>query len=57
MLTTSPETDQSDAFSVRWFDPADASLSWNYDPMHAPDVMTPLGFDGERIRNAGGPGR
>ena len=45
MLTTRPETDQSDAFPVRWDDPADAGRSWNYDRMHAPDVMSPLGFD------------
>jgi pyruvate,water dikinase len=45
MLTTRPETDQSDAFPVHWADPADALRSWNYDPMHASDVMTPLGFD------------
>jgi pyruvate,water dikinase len=45
MLTTKPETDRSDAFPVSWDHPADAGRSWNYDPMHAPDVMTPLGFD------------
>ena len=36
---------QSDAFPVEWDDPADAERSWRFDPMHAPDVTTPLSFD------------
>ena len=42
-MTVAPGT--SDEFPVHWEYPADAELSWNYDRMHAPDVMTPLGFD------------
>ena len=30
-------------FPVRWDDPADARLTWRHDPMHNPDVATPLG--------------
>ena len=44
-MTTKPDTEQSEAFPVHWDDPADATQSWNHDPMHAPDVMSPLGFD------------
>ena len=44
-MTTKPDTEQSEAFPVHWDDPADAAQSWNHDPMHAPDVMSPLGFD------------
>ena len=36
---------QNNAFPVEWDDPADAERSWTFDPMHFPDVMTPLGFD------------
>ena len=32
-------------FPVQWDDPADAERSWQFDLVHTPDVMTPLGFD------------
>jgi len=41
-LTTETETT---AFPVHWDDLADAELTWRFDPMHNPEVTTPLGFD------------
>jgi len=41
-LTTETETT---AFPVHWDNPADAELTWRFDPMHTPEVTTPLGFD------------
>jgi len=32
-------------FPVAWDNPADGDLSWRFDPMHTPDVTTPLSFD------------
>ena len=32
-------------FPVHWESPADANLTWRFDPMHTPDVTTPLSFD------------
>ena len=32
-------------FPVHWDNPADGGLSWRFDPMHTPDVTTPLSFD------------
>jgi phosphohistidine swiveling domain-containing protein len=32
-------------FPVSWDNPADGDLSWRFDPMHTPDVTTPLSFD------------
>ena len=42
-MTASPET--ATDFPVRWDDPADASICWEYEREHVPDGMTPLGFD------------
>ena len=36
---------QNDHFPVHWDDPADAERTWMFDPMHSPDVVTPLSFD------------
>ena len=35
----------SDQFPVTWDDPAAALRHWEFDPMHSPDVLTPLGFE------------
>ena len=35
----------SDEFPVHWDDPADAERTWMFDPMHSPDVVTPLSLD------------
>jgi phosphohistidine swiveling domain-containing protein len=32
-------------FPLHWDNPADADLTWRFDPMHTPDVTTPLSFD------------
>ena len=32
-------------FPLHWDSPADANLTWRFDPMHTPDVTTPLSFD------------
>jgi pyruvate,water dikinase len=32
-------------FTVTWSDPADSQLTWLYDPMHAPDPVTPAGAE------------
>ncbi|MCH7800228.1 MAG: hypothetical protein IIC24_01665 [Chloroflexi bacterium] len=37
--------ESSDQFPVAWDDPADALRHWEFDPMHSPDVLTPLGFE------------
>ena len=37
--------ESSDQFPVTWGDPADALRHWEFDPMHSPDVLTPLGFE------------
>ncbi|MDP6511569.1 MAG: PEP-utilizing enzyme [SAR202 cluster bacterium] len=37
--------DKADGFPVHWDNPKDANLHWGFDPMHTPDVMSPLGFD------------
>lgn len=37
--------ESTDQFPVIWDDPADALRHWEFDPMHAPDVITPLGFE------------
>src|SRR5437660_1817453 len=36
---------QSSEFPVHWDNPADAEITWQFDPMHAPVAVTPLGFD------------
>jgi pyruvate,water dikinase len=41
MTTETKTTD----FPVHWDNPADADLSWRFDPMHTPEVTTPLSFD------------
>src|SRR3990170_9156777 len=38
------ETQTTD-FPLSWADTADERLTWQFDPMHSPDVITPLGFD------------
>ena len=37
--------ESTDQFPVTWDVPADALRHWEFDPMHAPDVITPLGFE------------
>jgi hypothetical protein len=32
-------------FPLHWDNPADGELNWRFDPMHNPDVATPLSFD------------
>ena len=32
-------------FPLHWENPAAANLTWRFDPMHTPDVTTPLSFD------------
>jgi pyruvate,water dikinase len=32
-------------FPLEWDNPTDAALTWRFDPMHNPDVATPLSFD------------
>jgi pyruvate,water dikinase len=32
-------------FPVRWADPNDAAICWQFDLTHTPEVMTPLGYD------------
>ncbi len=32
-------------FPLHWDSPADADLTWRFDPMHTPEVTTPLSFD------------
>jgi rifampicin phosphotransferase len=32
-------------FPLEWENAADANLTWRFDPMHTPDVTTPLSFD------------
>jgi len=45
-LTNHPtDTDSNDQFPVVWKNPADALRHWEFDPMHSPDVITPLGFE------------
>jgi phosphohistidine swiveling domain-containing protein len=39
------DTAESADFPVVWDDPADAQLTWRFDPMHNPGAVTPLGFD------------
>lgn len=41
MTTETQETH----FPLQWDNPADAALTWRFDPMHTPEVTTPLGFD------------
>ena len=38
-------TGETDEFPVKWDDPADADLTWAYNPMHQPDVRPPLELD------------
>ncbi|MDP6452402.1 MAG: PEP-utilizing enzyme [SAR202 cluster bacterium] len=37
--------ESDDQFPVSWDDPDDALRHWEFDPMHAPDVITPLGYE------------
>ena len=32
-------------FPLHWDSPVDANLTWRFDPMHTPDVTTPLSYD------------
>ncbi len=38
-------TSEPSEFPVRWDDPADAELTWAFNPMHSLDVRPPLEFD------------
>ena len=35
----------TDAFPVEWLDPSDPELTWEWDDMHMPFVLTPMAGD------------
>ncbi|MGH2452208.1 MAG: PEP-utilizing enzyme [bacterium] len=43
----------TDEFPVTWEDPSDPDLSWEWDDMHTPGILTPLAGDYSRIISHG----
>jgi hypothetical protein len=43
-----------DEFPIVWDHPDDENRTWSHDPMHTPDVVSPLGYDiGSNLQSQG----